>query len=495
MESTFCFNRLEKSKMVEERLNFFTWDIHYECNYNCTYCFLHFEPEKANIKAVYLESEKWIEIWQNIYKMYGPCHILVTGGEPFIYPSFIDFISELSKIHTFEFSTNLSWDIDYFIKKANSQKIKIEASFHPEFIKPDEFLKRALKLKEKEYLISTTFVAYPPLINKIGEYKKLFEANGIEFKIYPYRGPYLNKKYPEEYTDREREILEKEGYSIGPRVSKDLLKAYDTNLKKEEFPVEKRRCYMGQRYAKIIPNGDAYRCCAAVGKDWGDLGNIINNTFKFLSELQDCPSYEHCRCYKAMIVGEESKWGKYWQPVLSLKKKIIIEKKLNIAKSLRDEGKLSEAINKICEILTDDLGNTKALTLLGEIYLRQKNFLGAEVILHNALRNNSDADNDSWIYRTLGRLYCDLGLSLDNKPDEKMTKFTQAIDLLLKAIISAKESNNIVDKAWASYDIAFVYYNQGDYQLAQEYIRIALEYEPQNEYFKKLSDLINTRPD
>jgi molybdenum cofactor biosynthesis enzyme MoaA len=81
-----------------------------ECNYNCSYC------KPLSYKTTFLCYEKWIDIWQDIYERYGSCHIHISGGEPFIYPDFFKLISELIKMHTLEFSTNLSWDLEPFIK-------------------------------------------------------------------------------------------------------------------------------------------------------------------------------------------------------------------------------------------------------------------------------------------------------------------------------------------------------------------------------------------
>ena len=299
---------LENSKVNK---TFFTWDIDYRCNYNCTYCFLHFEPETTDIKAEYLKPTEWINIWEEIYKRHGDCHISVTGGEPFIYPNFIEIISELSKIHTFEFSTNFSWDIDYFVKKIAPERVIINSSFHPEFTGIKKFLERFFFLKEKKYLISITIVAYPPMLEKILDYKEVFEKKGIRIIFFPYRGPYRGKKYPEGYTEIEKKLLKQLEVNVGVGITAELNETYVPNHKEVSLG-EKKLCRMGQSYAKIVPSGDAYRCCAAVNKDWGRLGNIINNTFSLLNEPEYCPDFRHCSCYKAMIITEEEKWLKHW---------------------------------------------------------------------------------------------------------------------------------------------------------------------------------------
>lgn len=467
---------------------FFTWDIDYRCNYNCTYCFLHYEPETTNIKTVYLEPQEWIKIWKDIYERYGYCHISVTGGEPFIYPNFIDIISELSQIHTFEFSTNLSWDIKDFVKKISPERVIINSSFHPEFIGIQKFLERFFFLKQNNYPISITIVAYPPLLEKIIEYKELFEKNGLKAIIYPYRGPYWSRKYPEGYTQTEKRFLRQLEIRVGAKVTGKLIDAHICG-KGEETPGGRKLCHMGQRYAKIVPNGDAYRCCAAVNKDWGRLGNIINNTFSLLKKPEYCPDYRNCSCYKAMIVTEEKKWLKHWKVPYSIIKEQKVDAEIEKAKNPRDEEKIDETINKLNKILTESTKPVKAVRLLDKICTAQRDFTEVERTLQIALEKNANGDYNPWIYRALSKLYCDSALYSD-KFIEKKQRFSYALIYLLKAIESTGESSSLIDKAWIYYEMAFVYFSQETYELAKENINIALKYQPENEHFRDLLEEI-----
>ena len=67
---------------------------------------------------------------------------------------------------------------------------------------------------------------------------------------------------------------------------------------------------MGQMYTKILPNGNAYRCC--LQKPEGLLGNLIDGTFKFYEEPKICV-YDKCPCWVAMITNEEENWLFHWK--------------------------------------------------------------------------------------------------------------------------------------------------------------------------------------
>jgi len=440
---------------------FFTWDIHYACNYNCTYCFLNFEPQTKNIKAIYLKPEQWLKIWKNIFKNYGSCHILVTGGEPFTYPNFIDLISELSKLHTFEFSTNLSFDIEEFIRKVDYTRIKINASFHPEFVEIEEFIDKIKLLKEKNFETShVVIVAYPPLLNKICKYKERFEIEKIRIIIYPYRGPYLERKFPQDYSDSEKEILKKVGLSWTEKNEK----LFDTLVEKKEKNKQKVLCRMGQMYAKIIPDGNVYRCCAAVGKDWGYIGNILKDEFKLYNEPKLCEQLQNCVCFKSMIIGEEERWGKEWPSFLNFAIGNI-ERVLDLAKRYRNEGKFKEAIFEAKKILEIHPNYINALIFLAEIYISIKEYSLANQFLLKAIEINPYT---SYGLRVLANLYF-----CQNNYDSAIKYFKKAIEW----------AGEIYDEAQAYFDLARVYQIRGDTSKAIENIDRAIKILPENKSF------------
>jgi len=478
---------------------YFTWDIHYACDYHCTYCFLHFEKDTAAIKAIYLKPQEWVDIWQGVYEKYGPCHIHVTGGEPFTYPGFIDLVSELSKIHTFEFSTNFSFDVDKFTAKIRPDRVKLSPSFHPEFVSADVFISKYLDLKDKGYLLGVvTVVGYPPLLEELVKYRQIFYKAGIELIVYPYRGPYQNRTLPKEYNKQEKELLALMGAE--KKVSKELMDSYTLAGESNENPSlrqpQEKVCGMGSRYAKILPDGEAFRCCAAVwnpGKtweNWGGLGNITNRTFALLDSPKPCTHSADCVCYKAMIVGEEKDWQRHWKNVKRVLEYAEEEKVLNSAKAFRDQAKLDQAAQELKSFLSKR-NSIKASTLLGEIYMSKKEFTAAEKTLQEALKENEEPGCLAWIYRCLGRLSSDIAEYGDcGNLSERKKIAASGLAYLDKAISFAEENDSYQDKIWSIYEKARVYYLEKDYGLARENIDILLGYEPQNNHFKKLFEKI-----
>ncbi|MDD4894253.1 MAG: radical SAM protein [Candidatus Omnitrophica bacterium] len=282
---------------------YFNWDITHECNYACSYCMFHGTGRKKEIvPTIYPGIDKLVEIWRGIYEKYGSCEILFSGGEPFVYPGFMDFIERLSRIHTLEFSTNFSWDPDDFINRIKPGRARIAASFHPEFTDFDTFFSKVLRIRKAGFEIWVNYVTYPPFLKNMSAFQEKFENSGITFSILPFGGDYGGKVYPEGYTQEELNYLN----SLGTRVHVKETLDFAFNITKRN--TRGKLCRMGQMYAKILPNGEATNCCVPGALR---LGNIFDNTFSLLEKPFLCEQ-DNCHCWRCMLVGNEGFWLEHW---------------------------------------------------------------------------------------------------------------------------------------------------------------------------------------
>jgi MoaA/NifB/PqqE/SkfB family radical SAM enzyme len=280
---------------------FATWNIHYACNYKCTYCHAPKPEQKDTKKVSYISGEKWLNIWSKIYDKYGTWEILISGGEPFVYPGFMELLLELSKIHIISVCTNLEWDVTYFIKYADAKRIKIETSFHPEFAELDKFSEKLKLLKENGFLPTVNFVPWPPFLSKIQEIKEKIESVGCILTLQPFIGTFSGREYPQGYTEEERGHF---------RIFNDEcnLKTLGLKTTSEANSTKGRLCRMGQNYVYLHPDGQTSRCC----RDHSfSLGNIIDGSFKLLEEAAICNAH-NCNCWRAMLVDKEDFWWRHW---------------------------------------------------------------------------------------------------------------------------------------------------------------------------------------
>jgi hypothetical protein len=333
---------------------FLTWTIHNSCNYRCSYCFVTTGYRDIFLNNSYPGTDRVLEAWDRIYGLYGSCIIKIAGGEPFTYPDFMRIIVHLSQKHFLDFSSNLSWDVEEFVRNAPKDSARIEPSYHPEFCPSlPEFAQKCLRLKEKGFMGSVHMVGYPTLISKMIAAKDFFETHGLNSVILPFRGKVDELEYPNAYTDEEKNLLKMAiaekpkpvpapaaeaplapGHAaVGDVPSAGAANAEDEKAKKHIREVneryfdwyvkeknhmkdqEVRWCLHGAYYGKIQPNGDVLRCCTPVGPEKMKelvIGNFWDPNFRLLEGAKQC-DISPCFCWKPMLMNEDEKWKPLWK--------------------------------------------------------------------------------------------------------------------------------------------------------------------------------------
>ena len=221
----------------------FTWNIAYDCSYRCSYCFFDGKWEEYKKRNIYFSPDKWLEYWKNIYDKYGPFYINITGGEPFIYPGFIELVKKLLDIsYHINISSNGSGNLVKFVEEIDNAKVSLSLSFHPEFENLEGFIQKLILIRKRGFDGCVNFVAYPPFLKDIPYYKDRVSYINEYLKVIPFFGSYDGRQYPEAYTQEERK-------SIG----------IDDNWFKK---VRKNGslCLAGSKTALIFPDGKASRC-------------------------------------------------------------------------------------------------------------------------------------------------------------------------------------------------------------------------------------------
>lgn len=271
--------------------NFALWYFNKACNYDCEYCFGHRKRENKSVGRFSPE-----EIAKGFNDTGKSWWIGISGGEPFLYPKLTQIIEELTKKHFIHIDTNLSCNIEDFIEKVEPKRIMyLNCAFHVAEVekrrKVDEFIKKVLKLKENGFSTIISYVTYPPLLNRLGKYIKLFKSWGLILQPKVFRGTrkkgLIRRRYPYSYTDKERELIEK--YLIDP-VSK--LALYD-------FPSYKSKiCSAGKNFIRIYPDGSVRRCTG----DPTPLGNIFEGTLRLMDRNLPC-RVRFCKCLFLSRIG------------------------------------------------------------------------------------------------------------------------------------------------------------------------------------------------
>lgn len=265
--------------MANEKITF-GWDLCYTCNYRCPYCGVWENKSKEDLM---LSPREWGHIWHRLYEKYGSIHIFVSGGEPSTYPYFFELVKHLSREHTLEICTNLSWDVERLIPEISVDILRIAPTFHPTFAKFEDFFKKVIKTKKYLPNYQMYYVAHPGQINEMPERSRMFKAEGIDLIPLPLRGDgfVLN-------SEEEKRIVEEVSPYKGEKIEYQL----------QRVSPKGKRCRAGQHYAVIRTNGMVDRCSQYSN---GMVGNILDEDFTLFGESQPCER-DYCPIESQWIV-------------------------------------------------------------------------------------------------------------------------------------------------------------------------------------------------
>ena len=187
----------------------FDWHLTNNCNFNCIYCHPQIKAVLNKNQKINYSFEQILNAFENINKT---CHIYMSGGEPFLFPNFIEFCKKITKKHYISINTNLSIpQIVQFVESINPKHVVgIYAALHilereRLNIPVKKFISDVLMLQQKGFNITVFYVLYPPLIDRFSEDAKILRDSGIKYvagKIF--KGVYKGKLYPDNYSSDEK---------------------------------------------------------------------------------------------------------------------------------------------------------------------------------------------------------------------------------------------------------------------------------------------------
>lgn len=283
------------SKGIEYIMN---WNMTNLCNFRCEYCGgteesyskPHQDVGKYSVDQI---SESFSRDGRNWM-------IYFNGGEPFLYPDFINLASTLSKQHKIALNTNLSSESVYrFADEVNPESvILIHAAFHlGELEKRKEgvkkYIEKYLYLQQKGFNIVLSYISYPPYFKRLEKDFSFFREMGMnQISVKTFKGSYDGNTYPESYTPEQREMINK--YSIFSIID-DIAAGQISHFKKI--------CSAGTTFFIMDISGNLKRC-SSIAKSYG---NFFEGTYKFDDRPRPCTA-RICNCgYHSDVLVQENK--------------------------------------------------------------------------------------------------------------------------------------------------------------------------------------------
>ena len=264
------------------------------CNFNCAYCFRRLPDEDRQTEDPACGKYSAEHIAQRFDKTGKVWQIYMTGGEPLLYPGFVELAKALTHRHYLSVSTNLSTaNANELAEAVEVERILIRANVHilereksKDGLK--EFLRKFLHFQERGFDIRLVYVAYPPLFGRIKQDLERFSSEGVrQIKVKVFQGKYEGKRYPRDYTDREQAIIRGFG-----------LDNFEQQILDSRVSFLGRKCEAGHLAFYMDISGNVTRCVTL--KDV--YGNLFEGTFRPGDLPRRCP-VKKCGCaYEGIIL-------------------------------------------------------------------------------------------------------------------------------------------------------------------------------------------------
>jgi MoaA/NifB/PqqE/SkfB family radical SAM enzyme len=264
------------------------------CNFRCSYCFI----PVADL-SIKLRVHATNEAWQEAFDATGRRWLIhLTGGEPFLYPNFVDLCARLSQRHHVSINSNLAHaSIEKFAGTIDPARVHfINAALHFDEREQrggcDAFIARARMLKDSGFTTFVSLVMTPAAIESFTETAKRFDAEGLPLVPKTLRGPFEGMDYPKSYSPQHKAMLreflaaarEKCANVTGAMNERPTLDMLGDDRHLDGFPdYHGRMCASGQRFVQIYPDGTVHRCGSGQR-----LGNLLKHDLRLLGEPARC---------------------------------------------------------------------------------------------------------------------------------------------------------------------------------------------------------------
>ncbi|HOW27050.1 MAG TPA: radical SAM protein [Elusimicrobiota bacterium] len=265
----------------------FGWDLTYLCNYHCPYCTVWDQSSPPAVSVA-----EWSRHWERMHRLYGECYIYMSGGEPSVYPHFIELVKALTRWHIVDICTNLSWKVQDLIPAISTDRLRIAATFHPSHVRMERFLPNVLAVKDylpmRDEGRVVYYVAYPSQVPLMSQQAALLKGHGLALVALPF----VATDHVMGNTDEEKEVIR--------AVSSNREDQQKMEYQLKELSPKGRMCRAGQRYAMIRGDGRVDRCSQFTDRQ---LGAFVDDRFKLWSEPKLC-TVEWCPYESQWIVND-----------------------------------------------------------------------------------------------------------------------------------------------------------------------------------------------
>lgn len=271
------------------------------CNFRCDYCF-----SMPGAEAPAIAPERW----QRAFDAGGLTWLVnLTGGEPALYPAFVELCERLTRRHALSLNTNLTpGAVADFARRIDPGRVRVvHAAFHPDERRRrgglGAFFRHAGLLRGRGFRLMVSVVATPEILGRFDEVARLLAPHGLVAAPKLLRGSYLGRVYPDSYSEADRRNF-REAAALARAAYAPMLSAMDEpptidpldddrHLEREP-DYRGRPCAIGRRFFRIAPDGEIHDCVRT------RLGNLLDGPPAFGGDPVTCAGrfcHYFCRKY------------------------------------------------------------------------------------------------------------------------------------------------------------------------------------------------------
>ncbi|OGD29846.1 MAG: hypothetical protein A2Y56_12905 [Candidatus Aminicenantes bacterium RBG_13_63_10] len=261
------------------------WKVNQRCNFRCEYCFSAGVNPYREHPACGRHAPG--DIARAFDRTDRSWWISMTGGEPFLYPDFVELCRELTRNHVLTIYTNLSTtNALRFAEVIDPSRVRaVNASLHilerERRRRVDRFIADVLHFQEKGFEVRVDYVALPELFDRLDRDLEMLAAAGIaRVRLQALQGGYRSRLYPSGYGRREREAFRSRSID-----DKEL------DLVEHTHRFFGRLCRAGQRFFYMDIQGTMRRCPIGARS----YGNFFEGRYALDDRPRPCP-YPVCLC-------------------------------------------------------------------------------------------------------------------------------------------------------------------------------------------------------
>ena len=259
-----------KKLRIPDTYNYIGCFLTLRCNLNCEYCINYFGLEKRNFKNKELTGEEWVRALNRLVSR-DDLPVTLQGGEPGLHPDFISIIKNLKPELKIDILTNLTFDIEKFIREIPPQRLRrkapypsIRVSYHPQYMNLEVLVKKVKRLQEAGFYIGIYGILHPAFEEEIIKAQEQCKSLGIDFRTKEFLGEYKGKLYGTyRYPD-----------AVGNS--------------------RRKYCLCKTTELLIGPDGNVYRCHHDLYKKFPPIGNILDPVFEIEDRFRKCDQYGDC---------------------------------------------------------------------------------------------------------------------------------------------------------------------------------------------------------